>query len=333
MLLRSLQLRRVLSFGPESPPVEFSPLNLIIGPNGSGKSNLLDAISLLQAAPRDLTTVVREGGGPQAWIWRGDRDGKGELEATISLPSAWNLRHRLAFTEDNHRFSIVEEHIDEECSNPAQVMNSVTRRKGRTTIYADGNPRAGRNESIDPQRSVLGQRRDPEQYPGLAFLSDAYDEIRVYRGWTFGRHAPPRWPQPADLPTDHLLEDASNLALVLNSFRIEGDAHNGVLAALRQLYDGIVDFHVQIVGGTVQLFLDEGGGRKIPASRLSDGTLRVLAILTALYVGPPPALLCVEEPENSRRTVAVKPTLKNPTSTSSFIDASPHAHRLPSESA
>jgi predicted ATPase len=36
-----------------------------------------------------------------------------------------------------------------------------------------------------------------------------------------------------------------------------------------------------------------------PSWTLSDGTLRILAILAALHVGQPPAVLCIEEPENS----------------------------------
>lgn len=63
MLLRSLKLKRVLSFGPEAEPVELRPLNLLIGPNGSGKSNFIEAIGLLQAAPGELARPIREGGG------------------------------------------------------------------------------------------------------------------------------------------------------------------------------------------------------------------------------------------------------------------------------
>lgn len=50
--LRSLRPRNFLSFGPESPELELQALNVLIGPNGSGKSNLLEAITILQAAPR-----------------------------------------------------------------------------------------------------------------------------------------------------------------------------------------------------------------------------------------------------------------------------------------
>ena len=71
MLLRSLKLTRVLSFGPETEAVELRPLNVLIGPNGSGKSNFIEAIGLLRAAPRELAGPVRDGGGIGEWIWKG----------------------------------------------------------------------------------------------------------------------------------------------------------------------------------------------------------------------------------------------------------------------
>ncbi len=55
-------------------------------------------------------------------------------------------------------------------------------------------------ESISPEESILSQVRDPERYPLLAYLSDFYTRIRMYREWSFGRYTPPRQAQKADLP-------------------------------------------------------------------------------------------------------------------------------------
>jgi len=62
------------------------------------------------------------------------------------------------------------------------------------------------------------------------------------------------------------------------------------------LYDGIDDYDVSVVGGTVQVFLQEGD-ITIPATRLSDGTLRYLCLLAILCHPNPPPLVCIEEPE------------------------------------
>ena len=62
MLFERLHLKNVLSFGPDSPALDLQPLNVLIGPNGSGKSNLLDAISLLNAAPEGISRPLYRDG-------------------------------------------------------------------------------------------------------------------------------------------------------------------------------------------------------------------------------------------------------------------------------
>ena len=52
----------------------------------------------------------------------------------------------------------------------------------------------------------------------------------------------------------------------------------------------------------MQLFVKESGNRMIPASRLSDGTLRLLGLLAILLHPEPPALIVVEEPELGLRS-------------------------------
>jgi len=70
--LQSITLSNLLSFGPSSPPIPLSSLNVLIGPNGSGKSNFIEAIALLRATPSDLRSVIVRGGGAGEWIWEGE---------------------------------------------------------------------------------------------------------------------------------------------------------------------------------------------------------------------------------------------------------------------
>ena len=51
-----------------------------------------------------------------------------------------------------------------------------------------------------------------------------------------------------------------------------------------------------VEGGTVQILVQEGRF-SVPAFRLSDGTLRYLALLAVLFDPTPPPLVCIEEPE------------------------------------
>ena len=56
------------------------------------------------------------------------------------------------------------------------------------------------------------------------------------------------------------------------------------------------DFDISVEGGTVQLFLQERD-YTIPATRLSDGTIRYICLLGILCHPEPPPLICIEEPE------------------------------------
>ena len=96
----------------------------------------------------------------------------------------------------------------------------------------------------------------------------------------------------------HVLEeDFSNLGLFLNRLKSQfPSAKRAILNALQDLYDGISDFEVNTDGNTVQVFLHEGD-YAIPATRLSDGTLRYLCLLAILCDPEPPPLICIEEPE------------------------------------
>ena len=109
--LRTIKLRNILSFGPDTPELELQSLNVLIGPNGAGKSNLIEAIGLLQSAPGDLLDSIRTGGGILEWLWKGaDGAPVAEMEATVYYPQGiMPLRHRLRFTMVGQRAELVDE--------------------------------------------------------------------------------------------------------------------------------------------------------------------------------------------------------------------------------
>ena len=96
------------------PTTELSlePLNVLIGPNASGKSNLIDALSILKAAPRDLPEPIRQGGGTSEWLWKG-RD---ELvPATVDITGGHAAQipivvHGDRFDLQDERMPILERH-------------------------------------------------------------------------------------------------------------------------------------------------------------------------------------------------------------------------------
>ena len=306
LAIQELRLAGLLSFAPDSDPFRLQGLNVLIGPNGSGKSNLLEAFALLSATPGDLAAIVRKGGGAEAWLWRGSpKVEAAEIEAILGggAPNGRPLRYRLSFSHARSRLELVDEAIEE--VEPKAGYDDVFfyyRFQGGhpainiRTETGEGRERRLQRESLLPNQSVLAQRRDPDLYPEITWTGQTFGAIRTFRSWTFGRHTPLRQPQPADLPEDELLPDSSNLALVLNQIEHAGDARVGDL--LKRFFPRFGRLSTRVSGGTVQFYLHETDfGTPIPATRLSDGTLRFVALLAALYSASPPPLLCIEEPE------------------------------------
>ena len=301
-LLHSLTLRNLLSFGPLTPAIPLGPLNVLIGPNGSGKSNFIEAIALLRATTGDLrakgSPVIR-GGGITEWIWKGDPRSEAAIDAVVSNPSGRQaLRHVITFDALRQGFHLVDEKIENEKPDAGWPDSYFYYRyqRGHPIVNAKGVRRELTHENVQPDTSILAQRRDPDTYPEITYLASAYEKIKVYREWTFGRNTIFREPQKADLRNDRLEEDFSNLGLFLNRLRGIPRAKKTILEALRDLYSGLDDFDVSVEGGTVQVFFTEGDFI-IPAPRLSDGTLRYLCLLAILWDPEPPPLICIEEPE------------------------------------
>ena len=130
-LITHLRLRNLLSYGPNGTDIELEPLNVLIGPNASGKSNLVGALSLLHAAPRDLLTPIRDGGGVVEWIWKGEGpDGQAQVEALVDPPAGpTRLRYLLAFTVVAQRLELVDEVIEDEGPPAGQGEPAGLRRR------------------------------------------------------------------------------------------------------------------------------------------------------------------------------------------------------------
>jgi len=298
--LRRAALRNLLSFGPDTEPLDLENLNILIGPNGAGKSNLIEAIALMRTSPGDIRSIVRSGGGVGEWIWKGGEGLSACIDFIIDNPKGSQpIRHVLSFREDTMVFRLEDERIENEMAyggesgpyfyyhfNRGHPMVNTIKERGRSLAH----------ETVDAERSILAQRRDPEWYPELSYLAETYEKVRIYREWAFGRNAVFREPQKADMRNDRLEEDFSNLGLFLNRLKRTPKAKITILEGLRDLYDGVTDFDVSIEGGSVQVFFTEGEFT-LPATRLSDGTLRYLCLLAILVDPFPPPLICIEEPE------------------------------------
>ena len=303
MLIHRIKLQNVLSFGPDAQELELKPLNVLIGPNGSGKSNLIEVIGLLKAAPSDFLEPIREGGGIHNWIWRGEPNApSAKIEVVVQDQGGHALRYKLIFAENYERFQLIEERIEQEHLEAAgqppfaliEFQGGQAKIKGGF-IGGDSDNTGDTVMNLNSNRSVFSQLKGPS-YPELTHVGERFQSIGFFRGCSFGPSAPVRRPQKTDLPNDFLMESGQNLGLMLNRLMQDPHVKQQILNALRELYEPVTDFFLNVEYGAIQVFLQEGNIR-VPATRLSDGTLRYLCLLAILCDPSPPPLVCIEEPE------------------------------------
>ena len=303
--IRRIGLPGLLSFPPKMEPFELQPLNVLIGPNGAGKTNFIEALELLRATPTDFAAAIRDGGGAAEWLWKGEspqRPTRIDVETGSTAPSTHRpLRYRLEFTSTNNRVEVLDEAIEEvEPVSPAHrdVYFYYRFNRGWPAINVNDQnaPRYLQREDLAPDQSVLAQRQEPDLYPEVTWIARTFKQIQTFRDWTFGRYAQLRQPQPTDLPEDRLLPDNRNLALLLNQMEHRDPGRFNEL--LKRFFPRFERMSTKVSGGTVQFYLHEPGfSSPIPPTRLSDGTVRFVAILATLLTPSPPPLVCIEEPE------------------------------------
>ena len=100
----------------------------------------------------------------------------------------------------------------------------------------------------------------------------------------------------------HLRSDGRNAASVLREIQRESkESWARILELLENIVPSTVDVRPKKHGNKLTLeFSQKWGGRapiKFEAFNMSDGTLRVLGLLAAVFQHPPPSLLVIEEPE------------------------------------
>ena len=308
MFIKSLHLKNILSF--KDTKLDLQPLNVLIGPNGSGKSNLLDVVALLQAVPSDIAGFLRSNGPTGDWVWKGPgwKDTPfqlAEVEARFDNPGN-PYNYELQILVGNDRVHSLTERLDLMSAEQKtaygwpffqadnqQARLWPTRPNGSLADYGDEPVTV----EIPRGKSVLSEIRNPTEYPSLTETARMLSAVKIYRGWQVGRDSPVRHPQRTDGDPNFLEGDFSNLALVVNdllSRRLEPSLND----YLKRFYESYESLHPRIFGNTIELIVNEAGMTgALPASRLSDGTIRFIALLAILCHPNPPPLICIEEPE------------------------------------
>ena len=307
--IRQINLRGLLSFPPDMEPFELQPLNVLIGPNGSGKSNLIKVLELLGATRTDFGAAIRADGGAVEWLWNGENDAHAaqidvEIDGEV-MQTGRPIRYRLDFTEKNNEVEVLKEVVEDAGSGTERKEPhlSYCRDRGPTQIKVTTTSQSAwlaqqmsPPPSLKSDQSILKSIQDLDFPPECVELSRQFGRIRIYRDWIFGPDfALPDSQHTQGLPYK-LQSDSGSLALALKEIQKQDDSKFST--AMRRFLPSYQGISIRNVGNTVLLYLEEHGLKDpVPITRISEGTLRFLAMFVALHTPNPPSLLCIEEPE------------------------------------
>ena len=311
MLIKSLHLKNILSF--RDARLDLQPLNVLIGANGSGKSNLIDVIATVAGGTgRSWRRFLRRNGPTGDWVWKGPGREEtpfhlADVAARFDKPAGlFNYAYELQILIGDDRVRSLTERFDlmaaERKTAYARHFFQAANENARLWPTRLANTPSDYDEpvTVDVARgkSVLSEISNPCRISrDHRHRSSALRDKGLSQLARLAATVPVRSPQRTDGDPNFLEEDFSNLTLVVNdllSRRLEPSLDS----YLKRFYESYESLHSRIFGNTVELIVNETGtSSALPASRLSDGTIRFIALLAILCHPEPPPLICIEEPE------------------------------------
>lgn len=300
IFLSRVVLRNYKSFAACS--VRLGPLTFLVGPNGAGKSNFLDALRLIaESLNTSLEHALRERGGINE-VRRRSSGHPTNFGIRLEFRISENITGWFAFSVGAMKkggFEVQEE----ECHVFELKLNNHSFYR-----VQEGNLIESSEKVMPP---VASDRLYLVAAAGLPGFREVYNALS-HMGFYNLNPDKIRELQPPD--TGFLLRrDGDNIASVLNLMEKENnETYNKVMEFLSKVVPGVKGVTVKHMGKKETLeFRQVVGTNKKPwrffAESMSDGTLRALGVLTALYQsfgegGSRVPFVGIEEPE-----VAVHP--------------------------
>lgn len=271
----------------EGVRVDFSPVTALVGPNGSGKSNILDALRFVRdALVGGLEIAVAQRLGIDRLRRAAATRPRGMAIAVVVAGDSWRAVYEFTLAAaPRSTYRVAQERV--EWRNRDQDAEEILHVKnGRLLKVLPGLAPAVFEDELTLPSIAAHERFRP--------LADALRSMRIYSIYPRELAAP----QPVG-KTPPLDDTGSNWAAVLRSLDV--DKHAELATAVSKVLPDVVDIGTEITGGYHTVYfshrLPTGQVRHFDASQESDGTLRILALLTALLQSDPPALIGIEEPE------------------------------------
>lgn len=279
--------------------VSLGPLIFLVGPNGSGKSNFLDALNFVTDALRfSLDHAFRDRGG----ISEVRRRSRGH-------PTHFGIRLDVRLEDGQHghyAFSIAarEEHAyvvkKEECVLIAPADSDVD------NAYYRVETGQVKKSSMQSPPAATKDRLYLVNLSGVPEFRGVYEALSSMGFYNLNPGLIRELQTPD--PGERLSSDGSNLASVYGRMESEEpELVNRIQEYLGNVVPGVTDVESVTVGPKESLqFRQEVAGSEYPwrflANSMSDGTLRTLGILVALFQrggkdGGTIPLVGIEEPE------------------------------------
>jgi predicted ATPase len=296
MLIKRLSLKKILSF--TDAEVELRPLNVLIGANAAGKSNFIEAISLLQAAPTNISAAILRGGGVRQWCWLGDKVPSPVATIRCELEVPEQVKYEIEFSESAQGFVILTEKLAQSTPDADWSGIYVARayQSARVMRLADL-VRTYQEMGLSQTDSFLSQFRNPFDTTPITRVVNSFSQMRIYREFRTGLQSAARYGISTNASKDSLSDGGENLALVLLDLDVLG-VHDQIREYLRRFCERFEDVKVSVGEGLARTLLREAGlSEMLSAIRMSDGTLKFLSLLVALFHPRRPMLMCIEEPE------------------------------------
>jgi predicted ATPase len=329
-------LRRILVQGYKSIAfcdVALQPLTILVGRNAAGKSNFLEALAFLRDLMEMRTTeAVNERRGWRAIHCRTSSSSRIEmrLEATCaSFKSYWDADYSFSLELiDQNQVRVHQENL---------ILSEQGRDRRCGYRVADGKLEWVGSENFqdesewttdkDIHQLLEGDKlEDPRyfrrpRYDRLALsligtqpFVDLAEGLRASSVYNFSPSAI-RTHQPI-MASPILIRDGRNLARAIEGLReIEPETVQRIRDYLRAIVPAVKDFQIVKYGDseTLRFQLETTAGYpalEFDASNMSDGTLRILAALTAAFqiVLPSgfPGFIGIEEPETALHPAAMR---------------------------
>ena len=295
--LTSVRYRNFMSFADEA--VELDDLIVLVGPNGSGKSNFIEGLRFIRDALRNgLDTAIANRGGIEL-VRRKRPDGRGRppvveiaIEGMVSgHPFTYDLSIAASAGGDWHVRR-------ERCCLDLGQSELCTLERDADGEFTLQTPDAGPDWDVRIENGLVHPKVLALQIVGRS-LHSVFSFLRNVG--TFNIYPDTlREPQRL-LPPEGLDDDGRNLVSLLRRLRERRHpSADRIRDVLAEMVPGVSNFRVSMNGGYAAVSLalrSNGKDMWFDASQLSDGTLRLLGIVTAIHQWPAPSLIAIEEPE------------------------------------